>query len=178
MSANLMPDNLIPDNLMPDNRAHTCGTGHPPWDAARHRERSGTMPREGVVETVRRSTYRVQIDRDETGAWIARIPSVPGCHTYGRTLDAAKRRIREVLALWVNDADNAELEFRVRIPAVARDAITPYRVAKRRADAASQEEQDALRRAANRMMDAGLSLRDTGALLGLSHQRIAQILDD
>src|SRR5207237_4953955 len=40
------------------------------------------LSREGMVEV----TYRVEVKRDEDGAWIARVPHVPGCHTYGRTL--------------------------------------------------------------------------------------------
>ena len=27
--------------------------------------------------------YRLVIERDESGAWIGRVPEVPGCHTYG-----------------------------------------------------------------------------------------------
>jgi predicted RNase H-like HicB family nuclease len=56
-------------------------------------------------------TYTVKIERDESGAWIARVPEVPGCHTYGRSLRQAKHRIREALSLWVDDADRAELHF-------------------------------------------------------------------
>ncbi len=53
--------------------------------------------------------YRVVIERDETGAWIARVPGLRGCHTYGRTLNEVRRRIREALSLWVDDAETAEL---------------------------------------------------------------------
>jgi len=55
-------------------------------------------------------TYKLRLERDETGHWIATIPSVPGCHSYGRSLDEARRRIREALALFVKDARRAALE--------------------------------------------------------------------
>ena len=61
--------------------------------------------------------YGVVLERDETGAWLARVPSVPGCHTYGRTLEQARRRIREALELWVGDAPSSELRFDIRLPA-------------------------------------------------------------
>ena len=47
--------------------------------------------------------YKVIYDRDETGWWVATIPSVPGCLTQGKTLEQARRRIREALSLYVED---------------------------------------------------------------------------
>src|SRR5438045_9467194 len=62
-----------------------------------------------VVDEVR--TYRVEIERDSAGIWVASVPSVPGAHTQGRTIDQARRRIREGISLWVGDADGARLEI-------------------------------------------------------------------
>lgn len=122
--------------------------------------------------------YNVVIRRDESGAWIATVPRIKGCHTYGRTLDGAKRRIREALSLWVDDAGSATLTFDVRIPAAAREAVAPYRAARQRAESAANEEQTRLRTAAHALVAEGFSLRDAGALLNLSHQRIAQLVNE
>ncbi len=70
------------------------------------------------------SRYRVVLERDESGAWIATVPAVGGCHSYGRSLVEAKRRVREALALWVDDADTAELTDDVRI---SRDVAAAVR---------------------------------------------------
>ena len=40
------------------------------------------------------STYKVVYERDESGSWIAEVPSVPGCHSYGRTIEQARGRVR------------------------------------------------------------------------------------
>jgi predicted RNase H-like HicB family nuclease len=121
-------------------------------------------------------TYRVIIERDPTGAWIAWIPSVPGCHTYGRTLAAARRRIREALSLWVPAASRARLDFDVRLPNDVRRVVAPLVTARRRASRAEQDAQATLDAAARALIKRGLSLRDAGELLGLSHQRIAQVV--
>jgi predicted RNase H-like HicB family nuclease len=42
-------------------------------------------------------TYRVLYELDESGHWIATVPRVKGCHSYGRSLSEARSRIREAL---------------------------------------------------------------------------------
>jgi len=121
--------------------------------------------------------YRVVLERDETGAWIATVPSVPGCHTYGRSLVEARRRAREALALWVDDATDAELMDDVRLP---HDAVAAVRLSlgarKKLAsarDAAGLATVDAVRRLVDEL---GLGVRDAAYLLGLSHQRVQQLV--
>ena len=49
-----------------------------------------------VEEAVK--SYRVAYQRDESGWWVATVRGVRGCHTQGRTVDEARRRIREAHA--------------------------------------------------------------------------------
>ncbi len=122
-------------------------------------------------------TYMVVIERDETGAWLARVPSVPGCHTHGRTLEQVRRRIREALELWVDDAREAELRFEVRLPTAIRRELRLARSSRDRSMRAKREASDAVARAARDLTQtAGLSLRDAAELLGVSHQRVQQLL--
>ena len=44
-----------------------------------------------VEEAVK--SYRVAYERDESGWWVATVRGVRGCHTQGRTVDEARRRI-------------------------------------------------------------------------------------
>ncbi len=124
-------------------------------------------------------TYKVRLERDETGHWIASVPAVPGCHSYGRSLDEARRRIRQALALFVTDAARATLEDDIRLtPRMARlrkDALAARDLADRqsaRAAAATREAARALTR------DLRIGVRDAGRLLGVSHQRIHQLLEE
>jgi predicted RNase H-like HicB family nuclease len=134
------------------------------------------MPRK-KVDAVKRGHYRVVFERDENGAWIARVPSIRGCHTHGRTLDQARRRIREALALWVDDAETAELDEDVRLPGRARVAIERSRRARREAEQTGARAREATTQAARTLVnEAHLGLRDAGELLDLSHQRVQQLV--
>ena len=126
---------------------------------------------------VKAASYRVVLERDESGAWIARVPRVPGCHTYGRTLEQARRRIREALALWIEDTDAVELVEDVRLPAAARDAVRRSRRARSAAEARRLDAQLATAEAAQALVEElHLGVRDAGELLGLSHQRVQQLV--
>jgi predicted RNase H-like HicB family nuclease len=121
--------------------------------------------------------YRVVYERDESGSWIARVPSVRGCHTHGRTLDQARRRIREALALWVDDAETAELVNEVRLPRRLRDAVRRSRSARVRARHENERAQAATAETARALVDElGIGVRDAGELLELSHQRVQQLV--
>ena len=43
--------------------------------------------------------FTVTIDRDETGAWVAECPSIPGCVSQGKTKPVALKNIREAIEL-------------------------------------------------------------------------------
>jgi len=132
-----------------------------------------------VDEVKGEGRYRVVIERDESGAWIARVPSVRGCHSYGRTLDGARRRLREALGLWVDDADTAELVEQIRLPAHMRTVISRSREARRHAKRERERAQRAMKAAAEALVDdAGLGLRDAGELLEISHQRVQQLVKE
>ena len=127
---------------------------------------------------MKRGKYRVVLERDESGAWIARVPGVRGCHTHGRTLNQARRRIREALSLWVDDADKAELVEEVRLPSRVRKSISRSRAARRQARHEQDRAQAVMKEAAETLVDdLGLGLRDAGELLEISHQRVQQLVN-
>ena len=116
-------------------------------------------------------------ERDENGAWIVRIPEVRGCHSYGRSLEEARRRIREALSLWVDDAENAVIDEEIRLPAAARTALNRAMRARERADREHDAAQRETERTARTLLDdVGISMRDAGELLGISHQRVQQLV--
>lgn len=124
-----------------------------------------------------RKTYTVRYELDETGWWLATVPAIPGCHTQARTLEQAETRIREAMALFIPDAAaRAQLVNDVRLPLASRRALANATAQRAEADRATRNAHRAIRAAATTLSRQGLSLRDTGRLLGVSRQRAHQLV--
>lgn len=48
-------------------------------------------------------TFNVVIEQDAEGMYLASVPDLPGCHTQAKSLDTLMKRIREVIALCLED---------------------------------------------------------------------------
>ncbi len=120
---------------------------------------------------------RVDYERDRSGWWVASVKEVAGCHTQGRTVEEAKRRIREALSLFIDNAASVDLVDRVKLPPAVAKAVRAYATLRRKADIESKRAGSAAR-AAVRLLQKGslkMSARDAARLLGLSHQRVHQL---
>ncbi len=128
------------------------------------------------MKSTTRAVYRVNVTR-ERDAWLADVPDVPGAHTFARSLSALQRSVREVIVLMTDQTDNALDDFDLDIRYEIGDSSTAVTAARRaRADAeqAERASADAIRQAVARL-PTSLSVRDVGELLGISHQRVAQV---
>jgi predicted RNase H-like HicB family nuclease len=45
--------------------------------------------------------YRVQIEQDEDGVFVAEVPSLPGCISQGKTREEALTNVREAIELYL-----------------------------------------------------------------------------
>jgi predicted RNase H-like HicB family nuclease len=132
-----------------------------------------------MVEAVMK-TYHVTYERDESGWWVASVRELRGCHTQGRTVDEARRRIVEAMQLFVDNARSSKLVDDVKLPTRAAKAIREYSTLRKKADAEDRRAALAARRAV-RLLRGGrlkMSARDAARLLGLSHQRVHQLAHD
>ena len=125
------------------------------------------------------SEYRVVLQLDADGNWLARAPQIQGCHSYGRSLSEARTNIREAIGLFVDASTSVELIEEQRLPRAARSAIQTCHRARQQAASASESSIIATATTARYLsQEIGLGTRDIGELLGISHQRVAQLLTD
>jgi predicted RNase H-like HicB family nuclease len=121
--------------------------------------------------TKKRFKVTVRRDPDDQTAWLVNVAGTPGAHTFGRSLAEAKRHGIEVVALWFElEPEEFDIDWDIKLGELARP-VKQARDAMAHADEDRQRRDDAVRALA----EAGVSYRDIGELLGLSHQRVAQI---
>lgn len=122
-----------------------------------------------------KATYRVTARR--TGDWWAlEVPELPGVFSQTKRLDKAAEQISEAISVML-DIEPKEFEVQVEpvLPAEAQKALQEASRARRDAEKASEAEREALRHAAA-VLTKELSQRDAGRVMGLSFQRVSQLL--
>ena len=135
------------------------------------------MSREGMDHL---KTYTVLAERDEAGRWAVRVLELPGVLTQARRLDQVEKFAREAidLAVSVGHAPKGKYAMQIdpRVPGFGDDLANVRAV---RVDAVrlQTEAAERTRVIARRLAQRGLTVRDIGAALGVSHQRAAQLVD-
>ena len=125
-------------------------------------------------------TYHVTYERDESGWWVASVRGLRGCHTQGRTVGEARRRIVEAMELFVDNPRSAKIVDDVKLPAAVKKAIRTYAALRKRAELEDRRAALAARRAVRALRGGRLkmSARDAARMLGLSHQRVHQLAQE
>jgi predicted RNase H-like HicB family nuclease len=125
---------------------------------------------------VARRQITARFSRDESGAWLVSFPSLPGAHTYGRTLRTARRRIHEVLELFDVDPRQVEVHEEYELVDSAQRAVGELRSAREQLEQVLDLNRRVLEKAlAELSQRMHLSTRDAGDIVGISHQRVAQL---
>lgn len=52
-----------------------------------------------MIKSINRNQFKVLIERDEDGYFVASVPSLPGCHTQAKTFPELIARVREAIQL-------------------------------------------------------------------------------
>lgn len=52
-----------------------------------------------MAKTVKELQFKVFIEQDENGVYVASVPELPGCYTQGKTLEEVRKRIKEAIQL-------------------------------------------------------------------------------
>lgn len=121
-------------------------------------------------------TYRVVVTRED-GQWLADIPSVPGAHTYARSLEGLRRYVYEVIVLMDDLDDDAEVDVQLRFDVDDEVVRKAARVGAERRELLAREAavRADVAESARGLADAGYSMRDAAALLDVTPGRISQL---
>ena len=126
---------------------------------------------------MKRKTYTARCQR--SGDWWAiSVPELRGVHTQARRLEKAEAMVRDAIALFL-DVPSESFDVRIE-PVLPRDLQGKVgRARKVRGEAEVLQREAAIASAevaADLVQTAHLTVRDAGRVLGLSHQRITQLL--
>jgi hypothetical protein len=124
-----------------------------------------------------RRTYRLVVER-EPGWWIVQIPELD-LTTQARRLGDVEKNAREAIAALLDVGTlTFELEQEVVPPVAVVQELDEARALMDRAAILREEGADRIGRAVDKLIkDFGLTMREAGKLLDLSHQRIAQLVE-
>ena len=116
-------------------------------------------------------TYRRDLGND---AWLVEVGEMPDVFTYGRTLEEAAVNAREAVAVTVDVSESeVELEEHFAVGGVDMEELASSRD---RAQELHEIYLSRQRAAALRLAEAGVSRRDSARMLGVSHQRVQQMV--
>jgi hypothetical protein len=109
------------------------------------------------------------------GWWAISVDGLKGAHTQVRRLDQAEDAVRDLVGLILDiPTDSFEVNIDPEIEPPVRMAIKNFEKAQMEA-AKAQVALSAKREAAAVVISEKLTVRDAGYLLGISHQRVAQL---
>jgi len=123
--------------------------------------------------------FRVVVTRED-GRWLADVPELQGAHTYARSLPSLDQAVREVVVLAADLPDQAmpelvlDYDYHTGDPELDATALEVRRL-RRQADDLAAAATARTGQVAAQLVARGLSVRDVGALLGISPQRVSQL---
>lgn len=108
--------------------------------------------------------------------WALEVPDLPGVFSQAKRLDKAEAAAREAIALMLDtDPNSFDVVIEPQLSDTARQVLDEVQRARQAAQQAGEEERLAMRRAAA-VLTRDLSQRDAGRVLGISFQRVSQLL--
>ena len=124
---------------------------------------------------------RVTATATRTGQWWAiEVSDVAGgLHTQARRLDQVASAVIDAVALVADVSPDAiEVDVIPRLPQAEADLIETARNASQEAAQAAERASRLSRQAVEQLRSEGLTVRDVGGLLGVSAQRVSQLLNN
>jgi predicted RNase H-like HicB family nuclease len=124
------------------------------------------------AKKAQRVSYNAHYIVDDNGAWFVKVADIPGGHSHGRTIAAARKNVREAIALVLDLDDDASFDLTESFDIPNREQLDTVLALRRRAQTVAFDADQATR---DYIARSSLSVRDLSELVGLSFQRVHQI---
>jgi len=125
-----------------------------------------------------RPLYRVRPARDGR-FWFLRVEELPGAYTQSRRLDQAEAMVRDVISL-VQEVPDDSFDVEILEPDLqvgTEDEVTQVKALRALAEMFGSAASSRARVVARSLAAEDLTIRDIGRILGVSHQRVAQLIE-
>ena len=128
------------------------------------------------MKRTEKTSYQVALSREDE-IWLIHATDLQGVRSYGRTVREAAENVREAIAAAENLNEWKDLDLRfVFEDDAASEALRAFENANHVEEQAAAMRDQMLREAISRLRHVHqLSYRDIGTVIGLSHQRVAQL---
>lgn len=128
--------------------------------------------------TSERRRLTVVAERGAGSVWVFQCVEHPGAISESRRLADAERLMGEAIAFVAEvDEDSFDIDVVVQLPEPVRDEIEAAKAAAREAEERQREAAQLSRRAARDLIEVGLTGADTATVLGVSPQRVSQLVN-
>jgi len=124
-----------------------------------------------------RRVYEVTAERDG-GRWFLRASELPGVFSQVRRLDQADGMARDAIAAFLDiPGDAFDVVVAVRLPSDLQRDVAGVSYLRDQIDRTEREYAERTRRLAKRLVQGeGMTVREVGRVLGLSYQRVSQLV--
>lgn len=121
--------------------------------------------------------FTARCEWDDTGWWVVTVPGLAGAVSQARRLDQVPQNVVEVVSLLTGSRPRPDdVTIDPHFPGPAGEAAARARALRVESDRLVAEAQEAAVSAVHALRAAGLTMRDIGVLVGMSYQRVQQIL--
>ncbi|MBC8007587.1 MAG: XRE family transcriptional regulator [Prolixibacteraceae bacterium] len=117
---------------------------------------------------------------ERTGNWWAiEVPEVPGLFTQVKRLGQVDAMVRDAAAALIGEPeDSFDVDIQPQIPETVAELIDHAKQLTEEAGKVQRNASMETKKAATLLQQEGMTVRDIGVVMGVSYQRISQILAD
>lgn len=122
--------------------------------------------------------FHVVRDADDPRVWLAEWTTDDRVHTFARSLAELEDLARDALALWLHvESDDVRVELDIDLASPLSREVAELRQQRTELESQQASFLERQRSLAVRLVeDEGLTYRDAARCLGISHQRVAQLI--